>query len=345
MNITRAVIIFSVIISIGFSGFFFSSCNEKPLEGMIVFTRSEGNLQNIRSAIADSDRFDGRTSLAIFNPAKPEAAEKSLTGAFYSARSPEISFDGTRLLFTAKEKQNSLWQIWEMDLKDSRTRQVTTLPENCIDPAYLPNGRVIFSKMSTSGDQTAMHAIFSCNADGSDIKQATFNPYGHAASSVLKDGRVLAISWELSSKRKETVFMIMRPDGTKAELFYKSPAGSSLTSRGHETSAGRIVFTESDGKNSEREDVISISYNRPLHSCINLTKGIEGNFISVFSLSSGKLLVTYRKSLSSRYGLYEFDPESKTIGKAVYENKDFDITEAVVVEKHESPKKLASGVG
>jgi hypothetical protein len=81
-----------------------------------------------------------------------------------------------------------------------------------------------------------------------------------------------------------------------------------------------------------------------LHSRVNLTTGLAGDFNSVFPLQSGKLLVSYRKSEDERYMLYQFDPESKALGQSLYTNKDFDMLEAVVVEKRVTPKKLPSEV-
>ena len=66
--------------------------------------------------------------------------------------------------------------------------------------------------------------------------------------------------------------------------------------------------------------------------------------MSVFPLTSGKLLVTYSPSDSERFGLYEFDPETKIIGNSIIDNPEYDILEAVVVEKHERPRKLPSEV-
>ena len=42
--------------------------------------------------------------------------------------------------------------------------------------------------------------------------------------------------------------------------------------------------------------------------------------------------------------MYEFDPENKTLGKAIYNNAEYDVLEAVEAGKHERPKKLPSEV-
>ena len=248
------------------------------------------------------------------------------------------------MLFAAQKKQNDTWQIWEMKLKNMKTRQITSSVENCVDPAYLPDGRVVFSKINLDNSLKTGNSLRTCNLDGSDLKRITFNPHSYFSSTVLKDGRILTISRQLHSDLGDPSFMVLRPDGTKAELFYRGTDGSSLCSRGFETTSGKIVFIESGEGNQAEGNITSINYNRPLHSRVNLTSGIKGDFRSVFPLPTGKLLVSYRLAESDRYALYEFDPEKRVLGKSVYNNSNFDAFEAVVVEKHDRPKILPSEV-
>jgi hypothetical protein len=81
-----------------------------------------------------------------------------------------------------------------------------------------------------------------------------------------------------------------------------------------------------------------------LHSKVNLSSGIRGDFYSVSHLQSGKLLVSYRSSNGRPYALYEFDVEKKMLGKSIYKSQNFNILEAVAVEKHGRAKKLPSEV-
>lgn len=314
------------------------------MDGMIIFTEVSGMGQDNNEVTGEIRRNMPQTQIVAMNPDKSGGSPVVLTKDYFSAQSPEISFDGSHLIFTAQKKQNDTWQIYEMSLENSKIRQVTSSLESCIDPAYLPGGRLVFSKLTKNDTLKTGYSLFTCNLDGSDIKQITFNPHANSSSTVLKDGRVLTISRQLYPDKRDPLFMVLRPDGTKAELFYKSSEGDKLSSRGWETINGKIVFIESDKGSQEGGNVISISYNRPLHSRVNLTSQIKGSFYTVFPLQSGRYLVSYRKSEAERYALYEFDPDNKILGNAIYSNKDFDILEAVAVEKHERPKKLPSEV-
>jgi len=305
---------------------------------MIIFTQLNGKERGIN---IEKGNFPQTRIVAVENS---KSMEKVLTADFYSARSPEISFDGKFMLFTAQKKQNDQWQIWEINLENLKTRQVISSKENCIDPAYLPGGRFVFTRISSTDTLNTGHSLFTCNLTGSDIRQITFNPHSWSGSVVLNDGRILTLSQALFPIKKEPEFKVLRPDGTKADLFYQAPDGNLLSGRGRETTNGKIVFIESDKNNHELGSVISISYNRPLHTRVNLTSAISGSFKNVFPLPSGKLLVSYRKSEDDRYALFEFDPERRVLGQAIYDNKDFDVLEAVEVVKHVRPKKLPSEV-
>ncbi len=344
MNRTQAIKFFFVVSAIGFSVIFISSCKGKLPEGTIVFTQVSGKLHDNNPANTDSVLQNLKARIVVLYRDKVNMQPVVLTDGFYSARSPEISPDGTMVLFTARKNKEDKWQIWEINLKNKKSRQVISLSENCVEPAYLPTGRLIFSKLTLNNDLNGANAIFSCNPDGSDIRQLTFDPYNYRALTVLQDGRVMAISRKPVTESVGEAFMVLRPDGTKNELFYEGTGGRTLCSRVRETNNGKIIFAESDQAQPERGNLISISYNEPFHSYTNLTSGTGGDFISVYPLISGKYLVSYRKTRSDHYGLFEFNPDDKSLGKELSSSQEFDITEVVSYERHVRPKKLPSEV-
>jgi hypothetical protein len=314
------------------------SCKERSMEGMIVFTMDTSN-----NGDQDSIRILSQAKIAAIDPEKPGSTFITLTDDFYSAMSPDVSFDGKYLLFAAKHKENDPWQLFEMNLNNRKIKQITTSRENCIDPAWLPNGRIVFSMIDLNSTNKSGHALYTCEKNGSDLKRITFNPHSYSHLTVLKDGRILTVSRQLYPEKGETQFMVLRPDGTKSELFYKGLKGSSLLSKAYETESGRLVFIESQG-NSDNTGIVSVTYNNPLHSHADLSEGMKGSYRSAFPLSTGKLLVSWRKDESERYGLFEFDPVTKTTGRAVFNSKEYNVSDAVVVGKRTVPKKLPSEV-
>jgi Tol biopolymer transport system component len=344
MNRLRATIVFSVLMAIGIASIFISSCSEKAMNGAIIFTRCSEKPKNTNYDTTDSWRYISHTQIVAINSNSPDRSLKVLTNDYYSARSPKISYDGKYMLFSAQQKLNDPWQIWEMNLKDLKSHQITTSKESSTDPDYLPGGRIVFSKFSANDTLKAGNSLFICNLDGSNLKRITFNPGSYVASNVLTDGRILTISRQVFPIQGDPMYMILRPDGTKADMFYKGSKNLYISSPALETGNGRIVFIETDKASGGKSNLMSISYNRPLHSSENLSSEIEGNFHSVSPMRSGNLLVSYRKSDSDRHALYEFDPENKTIGKMIYGDAEYDVLEAIEAVQHERPKKLPSEV-
>ncbi|MDP3642525.1 MAG: hypothetical protein Q8S54_04960 [Bacteroidota bacterium] len=328
-----------IFFSFSFSSVFLSSCGKKSLEGMMICTEVSGKIQQ-----QNLWKSDTPSRIVAVDPTQPEGSIKALTEGYYSAHSPEISWDGKSLLFTAKQKQNDAWHIYEMNLDNFKIKQVTSSDVNCSNAVHLPNGRFVFGLLTSKDSVKTGHPLFTCNPDGSDPKQITYNRNAYSALTVLNDGRVLALDKTSSSDKQKNILMVMRPDGTKAELFYEGPVGSNLISKVSETTNGNIFFVESGPGSQDGTDITSISYNRPLHSRVNLTSEIKGDFQSVFPMPFGKLLVSYRSSETERYSVYEFDPENKVLGKPVYSSSDYDVCEIAVVHQNVRPKKLPSEV-
>lgn len=344
MKRLRTTILFIILMAIGFACPFLSSCGGGNEEVTIIITRSSVKSNSINFDKSDSWRYISQAQIVELDPGKHEAAAKILTTSFFSARSPQISYDGKYMLFAAQQKQNDPWQIWEMDLSDLKSRQVTSSKENCTDPAYLPLGRFLFTSHSSTDSLKANESIFTCNIDGTDQKRITYNPSKYIASHVLNDGRILTTGVQEFPETGDRKLIVMRPDGTKSELFYKGSNNSELSGPGMETNNGKIIFIESEKSNPAKGNLISVSYNRPLHSRLNLSSEIEGDFRAVFPQPSGKLLVSYRKTATDRYALYSFDPEKKSLGNPIYGSNDFDVLEVVESVKLIRPRKLPSEV-
>jgi hypothetical protein len=137
------------------------------------------------------------------------------------------------------------------------------------------------------------------------------------------------------------MFAVMRPDGTKADMFYKPAPGAGLISNPCESEDGRVVFIETTGGKGK---AVSISYNRPLHSFIDLGSGIEGDFYYLLPAGKGKYLASFRGPASSQYSLYQFDPQGKIIGKEILSDPGYNILDVAIAEKYNRPKKLPSEV-
>jgi hypothetical protein len=340
-TIRTTIIIPVIIIAITLPLIFFISCTKNTTSGLIIITEVPGKLQNMNFETGNNWRYLPQAQLVSIDPDDPEEPPVLLTGEFYSACSPSVSFDGRFVLFAAQQKQDDPWNIWEMNLGNLKVRKVISSAENCTDPAYLPDNRLLFSKLIPDDTLKSGHSLYTSNLDGSDQRRITFNPGTYFASAVLNDGRILTICRELYPEQGKELYLVLRPDGTKAELFFRSNDDKIVLCRARETQEGKIVFIESAGGG---DNLVSIRYNRPLHSAAGLSNEINGQFRSVCPMNSGIMLVSLRKPEVERYAIYRFDPSTGSIGEALYATPDYDLLDAVAAEEHSIPRKLPSEV-
>ncbi len=340
----RLTRIISKILTAGMVLFMTQSCGRnEPGPSLLILTEAPGELGTPDYLSGESWRYISGARISKFVPGKPRSP-KVLTGDFQSAAFPHISYDGRSMLFSAKENEGEPWQIWEMNLKNGKYRKVISSKDDCTDPSYLPGGRIIFSKRTVNDTVVNAHCVYMCKIDGSSLRQITFSPASYFANCVLKDGRVLSVSTDVLPEKGRTMMMVMRPDGTKGDMMYRIPKGSNVVSRACETKDGKIVFAESANVSSGKKDIISISYNRPLYTRINLTSDLEGDFIFALPLETGKLLVSHRTATKDRYSISEFDPVQGSIGQPVYSDPDYNIVEVIPAEEYQRPKNLPSEV-
>lgn len=336
----------AAVLVMGLAGIFLIASEDEPLKGMLIFTQVSAGELGGENSTPGAWRYPRQSRIVALDLKEPGGTLKVLTDEFYSARAPEISYDGKRLLFTGQRQEDDPWQIWEMRWGNLQTRQVTSGYYGCTDPTYLPDGRIVFSSLGVErpaeNNGEVAYALYTCALDGSEVKRITFHPHQDFAPTVLQDGRILFISWQVYPLPGASALLIARSDGTGIELFYQNQQGGHQSSRAWETKDGQVVFVESNESNLVAGKLIAVYLKRPLHSRVNLASGIEGNFHSVFPLPSGKLIVSYRPSGADCYALYEFDPEEGRPGRLIYSDPDYHALEPVIAVEHPKPKSLPS---
>jgi len=207
--------------------------------------------------------FTPGADLYLRDRASPSSAETNLTAALTQGRGDvrdvEPSYDGTRLLFALREpnivgaapEDQPTWDIYEYDLTTKQLQRVfasdTTAREgDDVAPHYLPDGRILFSSTRQrqskailldegkpqfaaldENDNEPAFVLHVMNADGSGIRQVSFNQSHDLDPAVLPDGRVVFSRWDNAPGHDEISLYSMRPDGMDLQLLYGA--------RSHET--------------------------------------------------------------------------------------------------------------
>lgn len=278
-----------LILGAGLTGML-CSCGVHRFEGKVVAVELQdepGTLEGAR--------------LVLFNPDRDGNESTDILPDFASAASPSMSHEGRFLFFQGQKMKDDPWQIWVMDLKKGRVSQVTHVKENCTHPASLPDGNVVFSRES-SVKGTRVLDLWKCKMDGCCMTQLTFTPSENTLPHVLWEGRILYSYTQVYPVEKEPRLMIMRPDGTKSELYSPGCCETWPQSGGTGSPDGHIYFIGTGGR------LCRVLNRRPLHTFENLSGDGEGRFASVTPLQDSTCLVSYLPPDGDLYGIYRLDP-------------------------------------
>jgi hypothetical protein len=327
INSSRWFKLFRLVVFTGLASLVFLSCSSNSYEGMVVAVELQESSQG---------SYEGAQLIAI-DIQNPEKTARVLSEDFKSAAAPAITHDGHYLYFQGKQEGDQAWQIWVTDLHKGRTSKVTDLPENCIQPAPLPDGTVIFSREGTVKGNT-VYDLHRCQMDGTILTRITYNPALNIHASVLQEGRVLYSSSQQYPEAEEPVLMVMRPDGTKSEIYFTGNGDMTPAGGGAESIEGYIYFTGSDGQ------LKRVSHKRPLHTLEHLSDALPGKFSAVHPMEGSNNLVSYKPSDQESYALYSFNADTREAPLKLYQGSS-PVTDPILVAPMEKrPMKLPSAV-
>jgi Tol biopolymer transport system component len=148
------------------------------------------------------------------------------------------------LIEGADEADQPTWNIWEYDTVSRQLRRVIEsdiVAEEGHDlaPHYLPDGRIVFASTRQRQSRAILldegkpqfaaqdedrrepaFVLHVMNADGTGLRQISFNQSHDLDPSVLDDGRIVFSRWENAGRNNEMNLYAVRPDGTQLELLY-----------------------------------------------------------------------------------------------------------------------------
>ena len=142
-------------------------------------------------------------------------------------RDLEVGFDGRKLLFGMRRSSVEPYHIFQMNADGTQLVQLT-FGQNAsdIDPAYLPDGRIVFASTRDPkycGCNRHIQAnLFVMDGDGANLHQIGRNSLFESRPSVMPDGRILYDRWEYVDRHFGPSFGLwtVHPDGTRHDLFH-----------------------------------------------------------------------------------------------------------------------------
>ena len=144
-------------------------------------------------------------------------------------RDPDVSADGTKVIFSWKQQKTDDFHIYEMSLTDGRyePRQLTfgsgVADFECI---YLPTGEILFSSsraiQTVDCWMTPVSNVYKMSADGSNIIRLGYDQVHTTYPTLTEDGRVIYTRWDYNDRTQMFIqgLFQMNPDGTNQTELY-----------------------------------------------------------------------------------------------------------------------------
>ena len=230
------------------------------VERALLFDENTGAL--VEDNLADPSAFRPGARLFLKASATADAEKRDIASrAFagpqflddngqlrFDVKDLHVSHDGSRLLFAmrapeiedADDEDQPTWNIWEYDVSTDILRRiidsdVTARAGQDVAPAYLPDGRIVFSStrqriskavlldegkpqysgLDEEGDSPGF-VLHVMDDDGQNIEQITFNQSHDLDPMVADDGTIVFSRWDNAGQTRNNGVNLYRvnPDGT-----------------------------------------------------------------------------------------------------------------------------------
>jgi len=143
-------------------------------------------------------------------------------------RDPDVSWDGTRILFAwKKDKNKDDFHLYEMSWPDREVRQLTYgLSVADFEGRYLPNGDIVFSSSRGVGTTdcwtTETSNMHTCDKEGKYLRRLGYDQVVTCHPSLLENGSVIYTRWDYNDRGQvfPQALFSMNPDGTAQTEYY-----------------------------------------------------------------------------------------------------------------------------
>jgi len=146
-------------------------------------------------------------------------------------RDPQVHYDGQKVLFSYRPGGTGVYHLYEINIDGTELRQLTNGPDDDIEPAYLPDGGIVFGSSRCRRFVNCWYSrvatLYRCDADGSNVRMLSSNNDHDNTPWVLPDGRILYMRWEYVDRSQVHFHHLwtVNPDGTGQMTYYGNSFG------------------------------------------------------------------------------------------------------------------------
>lgn len=271
-----------------------------------------------------ASRFPRGAALQIVDSGR----KRALFPGFAASADACISFDGKRVLFSAKQRRTDPWQIWEARLSGGTPRRITTVKQDAFTPFYLPGDRIVYSVRTPDGLQVEREPL-----DGGETTRLTFGRGDHLITDVLLDGRILLEAPHPGAGPGVRDIFSVYADGSGVETLRCDHVRDRRA--GRQVSSGDIIF-ESAGRLGR------FTSPRAREVAIEMPPGHFAGPIA--ELPGGEWLASFRQGASGPFILHRSKPNGGA-PVAVLSAEGASAVQPVAVVARPVPKRHPSSLG
>ena len=172
--------------------------------------------------------FGGRISIVDIGKFREEKKVFPAGDSEAAVGRVDLSFDASKIVFSAKVEGDTNYHLYSMGLGGGDARKLTRGLYNDSDPAWLPDGGIVFTTSRSNhylrcgGNEFRLQVLARCDADGKNIYFISTNNESDSMPYVMDDGRILYCRWEYVDKNifRLQSFWTINPDGTNSQVFW-----------------------------------------------------------------------------------------------------------------------------
>jgi hypothetical protein len=230
-------------------------CRESAPDDLVQEEETTEALVFVKTAGEETlNRSSASGNLYKLSPISPDGVVTPITN-FVGARvsDPVVSFDGRKIMFSMHPPGSGSRNIYEINADGTSLEQITSGGGDDFDPVYLPDGRILFTssragEMDEYNHSPAEH-IYTCDADGSNVRRQSFNQSDDFDPVLLSDGHIAYTRWEHFGTFNRFPLFFTRPDGIGTFHLY-GPHGRNFF-HPQPTPDGRLIAIESTMVNED----------------------------------------------------------------------------------------------
>lgn len=281
---------------------------------------------------------------------------------------PEPHFNGEKLMYSSIGTNNR-WHLFELNLKEGTSRQLT--PEayrdiDSFDGCYAPDGSYIFCSTGTflglpcTDGGSRMCGLFRYDPGTGKTRQLTFDQDSNWGPVVMENGQILYQRWEYADipHSNSRIMFTMNPDGTNQRAYYGSnsyfptsyfdarpipgrPSAMAGIVTGHHSipRSGRLILIDTNQGRQEADGVIcEIPFSgRKVQAEVRdrQADGCWPRFLHPWPLNDTYFLVAMKAAPNSLWGIYLVDTfDNITL---IAEEEGTAYLSPIIVEKRQAP--------